>query len=537
VDARKRTGALRSVDGTLICHILVIIAVSSGFESLFIHHGINVMDEGWPLYAAMQMMSGKTLYQEIFWVFPPGHALAAWIAYALDPPGLILARIIYAIFNVALCVGIYLLSRRVMPPGFALFAGLLLAVGAPRSHGFHLLFGYRYLIWSLIALLLFDRRLRTGNPRWLFAAGVFAGIALFFRLTPAFAVSCAIGVSVMAASRDWRRWLEDWLGYGAGLLLIVAPILLWFGLTVGLEKLWLEAVVRPVVMTDLQFMPMRELDIPELTRKAISATFVSVQFRLYPLVYAGFALVLAYRWLKAVRGGHPFEHVLLLAIVIWGAIFFTRSLGRSDQPHLDSTLPPTVVLLAYLASLSSRVGPFRYVAGSTARAAARAAFCAVLLVIWVLLFRSDEYFDADSLMGASPLTCVDGVTAVRKWSRWRTLDHLVPRIKELSEPGQTILAMTHAPLLYVLTGRSGPGHHDVIMPGTFLGENEERVFLERLKAAPPAVVVWPRRHFDGFPSRGIRYTAPLVGRWVQENYRPISLPKRHQRLYALLVRN
>jgi len=537
VDARKRTGPLSSVDGTLVWQILLIIALSSGFESLFIHHGINVMDEGWPLYAAMEMHGGKVLYEQIFWVFPPGHALAAWIAYALDPPGLILTRYIYAVFAISLCVGIYLLSRRVMPSGFALLAALLLAVGAPRSHGFHLLFGYRYLIWSVIALLLFHRRLRTDDSRWLFAAGSFAGIALFFRLTPAFAASCAIGLAVMAASRDWRRWFRDWLWYGAGLLLVVVPMLLWFGSSVGLEKLWLEAVVRPVVMTDLQFMPMRELDIPELTRKAISATFVSVQFRLYPAIYGGFALVLAYRWLQAVRERRPFEHALLLAIVIWGGIFFTRSLGRSDQPHLDSTLPPTVVLIAYLVSLSARLRPFQYVAGSAGRAAARAVLCALILSVWVFLFRSDEYLDADGLMGASPLECVEGVTAVRTWSRWRTLDHVVPRIKQLAEPGQTILIMTHAPMLYVLTGRSGPGYHDLVMPGTFLGESEERVFLERLEAAPPAVVVWPRRHFDGFPSRGISYTAPLLGQWVQENYRPVSLPKRHQRLYVLMVQD
>ena len=42
-----------------------------------------------------------------------------------------------------------------MPPGFALLGALLLAVAAPSSHQGHLLFGYRYLVFSALALLAF----------------------------------------------------------------------------------------------------------------------------------------------------------------------------------------------------------------------------------------------------------------------------------------------------------------------------------------------------------------------------------------------
>ncbi len=58
-------------------HIPLLLAVSFGFESLFFRHGLNRIDEGWPLYAAKLLHEGGTLYQDVFFVFPPGHLLAA----------------------------------------------------------------------------------------------------------------------------------------------------------------------------------------------------------------------------------------------------------------------------------------------------------------------------------------------------------------------------------------------------------------------------------------------------------------------------
>jgi hypothetical protein len=76
------------------------------------------------------------------------------------------ARVIYAAFSVALSLGIYLLGRRMMPAAFGLFGALLLAVGATSAHHQQLLFGYRYLVISLLALLAFSAWLRERRSRW-----------------------------------------------------------------------------------------------------------------------------------------------------------------------------------------------------------------------------------------------------------------------------------------------------------------------------------------------------------------------------------
>ena len=94
----------------LIGHLLAVVAVSVGYESLFMHHGLNRFDESWPLYAAMRLHAGGVLYDDIFFLFPPGHVLSAWLAYAWDPPGFELARVFYSGFTVMLCAVMYLLG-------------------------------------------------------------------------------------------------------------------------------------------------------------------------------------------------------------------------------------------------------------------------------------------------------------------------------------------------------------------------------------------------------------------------------------------
>jgi hypothetical protein len=147
------------------------------------------------------------------------------------------------------------------------------------------------------------------------------------------------------------------------------------------------------------------------------------------------------------------------------------------------------------------------------------------------LYGSDRFFDADATMGGKPLQHVGGTIHVRPNSLGMLVDKLIPVIKEHAEPDDTILVMTHAPLLYVLADRHSPGYFDVIMPGTFRRAAEEEWFLERIENAPPAVVIWPLRPFDRNRNRGLAQTAPVISRWVSENYQTVL----NTALYRVMV--
>ena len=500
-------------------HLPLVVLASLGFESLFVHHGINLTDEGWPLYAAMRLHAGGTLYEDVFFVFPPGHLLAAWIGYALDPPGVIATRWIYAGFNVALCGALYALGRRLMPARFALLGALLVAFAAPRSHNWQLLFGYRYLVLAVLTLLAFSQRLRSGDARWMVVAGACAGLALCFRLTPALAVCCGIGAGILAADGDRRRWLRDGALFGAGVLAILTPVLAWFAHGVGLATLWSEVVARPVEMTALQSRPIPELAWPtRWNRFRVSEAFVPVLFYLTMLLYAGYALLLGGHLLRSLRRRTGFQDTLLLAVAVWGGVYFLRSLGRSDAPHLDSAIPPACLLAARaLWAALRRLAPAGGAAGAGRRFAEVAAILAVLGG-WVFLLGSDRSL-ALGRRATAPLVSVGGGrTSLPPQHRFRIIDPKVRSIREWSEPGDVILDLSASPLFYVLAERLGPGFADIVMPATFRDPDEERAFLERVQAARPAVVIMPLEPFDGRPERSVQVVAPLLTRWVMDNY-------------------
>lgn len=508
----------------LLGHLALIIFVSCAFESLFIHHGIGwLFDEGWPLYAAMQLHQGGTLYGDIFFLFPPGHLLPAWIAYALDPPGVVLARIFYAGFNVALCVSIYWLSRDLMKPLFALLAALLLAVAAPRSHLVHVLFGYRYLVFSVLTLMAFSLRLRTGDRRWIGVAGLCTGVALYFRLTPAFAVSCGIAVAVLCAGRDWRGWIRDYVWYAGGILLIVAPLLVWFANGAGLDALWSHAVWRILPLQAAQSMPVPEMNFPtSWDRERIFEWFVAFQYWLYPALYVGYIVVLAGNWYRSFRQGRAFENTLLVAIVIWGAIYMLRALGRSDEHHLATALPPACILIAHLSGIAvrwlreSRPGPRVWI-GSAGSSLA----CAALIGLWIWLQGSDLYFTPEN-RGLHPVHSLGQRVSVLRASDARQLDRSVVRIQKLTAPDDRVLDLTHSPLIYVLANRRGPGYGDVVTPGIFDDPNDERAFVQRLQQSPPALVLWPKQPFDEMRSRSLEAHAPLLANWILTHYERVG---------------
>jgi hypothetical protein len=438
-------------------------------------------------------------------VFPPGHALPAWLGYTLDPGGVLIPRLVYAGFAVALVVALYELGRRLMEPRYALLGAALLAVAAPRSHMMHLLYGYRYMVWAVLVLLAFSHRLDTRRRAWMAIAGTLAGISLFFRVTPAFAVSCGIGVAVLTTSRSWRSWMEDWLLYAAGLLALMTPVLLWLGLSVGLERVWREVIMHPVAM--LQPLPVPDLLLPEAwSRETITEAWRPLALRVFSLLYAGYVVSLLVSWGRCLSQRRPFAHSLLLAVVVWGLVFFIRSFGRADEAHMDTTLPPICLLLGHLMSVVA--ARWQAVEGATPRfRRLSAAACLAVLALWIFLAGSDLY--------PNPARFQRRGTPVR-------VEQSLALIDAHAQPGALMLDLTAGPMFHALSGRPGPGWADVIMEGTFMEPGEEEAFVSMLQAAPPALVLWPVEHFDDMESRSIQRVAPLVSRWVEDRYSAVA---------------
>jgi hypothetical protein len=538
---RVNTPAAPSDSGVTARHLLLILAISAGWESLFLHFGINRLDEGWPLYAAKRLHEGAVLYRDVMFPFPPGHLLAAWVGYALDPPGIVAARFFYAAFSVGASLALYLLGRRIMPAHFALFGALLLAVAAPKSHLVHLLFGYRYALFALLALLAFARRVEGRGAVWMAVAGLCAGAGLVFRLTPAATASIAIAVGIVLADPRPRIWLRDGGLYAAGLLAVALPVIVWGGMQVGFDTLWYEVIVRPVAMTDQQSLPIpAQKPLPGFDRLEIRRWFVTLQFRLWGLLFVGYAIVaLRISW-RALRRRVASPDALFVAVVVWGAVFFVRALGRSDEPHLDSALPPVCLLLGHLFfSIARRRAPGADDGGppagwrpDPARRSRLVAAAVALLALWVFLCASDRFL-LPSKRGHIPVQAVDDAVSIQRKVVAQAISWSVVGIQTWSRPGDTLLDLTAAPLLHVITGRNGVAFGDPLIPGSFLDDEEEARYVAALVRTPPTVVLQPERPFDNDPERAIEKTAPRVTAWVAENYHRVSM----RRGIAVLVPN
>jgi hypothetical protein len=85
-----------------------------------------------------------------------------------------------------------------------------------------------------------------------------------------------------------------------------------------------------------------------------------------------------------------------------------------------------------------------------------------------------------------------------------------------------VLDLSCSPVLYPFADRMGPGYADTFMPGTFLSDDEEEAYLERLKAHPPPVAVLPLRPFDGIEDRAVERVFPRISAWVSQHYEPVE---------------
>jgi len=509
-------------------HFATVLAVSTAYEALFVYYGLNLLDEAWPLRVAWQLGEGHQLYRDAFWVFPPGHLLPAWIAYRLAPPGVVLARAFYAVFSVLLSAGIYWLARHLMPARFALLTAVCVALAAPNTHLMHAVFGYRYMIFSVLALIAFARRIESDESRWLLCAGLLLGVGALFRLEAPFAAGVGIGVAVAALTPDWRRWWVDWAWLATGILAVLVPLLVWAQTTIGVDVLFREIVTRPATMLLLQSLEFPRFDAPLgwRDRVGIRELFVALQFRLAWLLLVGYAIGLGWSWLRARRLGVPFQHGLLLAVWLWAMVFFTRSTTRSDEPHLDSVIPPVVLLVCHAIWLAARSTLRRLGwAGATWRGTAQVGLCIGALAVWVVLLGTDTWLPL-TRRGGNPVASLDGRVEVQANHQAALTDLIIGRLR-LAPPAAPILDLTASPMYLLLAKRNSYGTNDIVMPGAFLSGEEELDFLRRVQADPPALVIWSKRPFDNDPSKAVEVTAPRLAAWVLANYERWGWVRRH----------
>lgn len=160
-----------------------------------------ITDESFYIYAAKQVYLGYKPYSDFFFSQPPFEIYLTAFSFEFLGLGLLQARLLPFIFSILSMVLVYLISRKVYgkTPDYALLSLALFSLTQSMIVISPQAILYSTMIFTaLSSLYLFILGLEQNNVRFLFAAGVLAGLSFWSKLS---------GVVVLAAESLYVLWV------------------------------------------------------------------------------------------------------------------------------------------------------------------------------------------------------------------------------------------------------------------------------------------------------------------------------------------
>ncbi len=277
--------------------------------------------------------------------------------------------------------------------------------------------------------------MKRGGGRALVGAGVLVGLASLARLD----VGAYALIAIVIASRSWRPIV--------GAAVVVAPVALFFLLSVPIEALVEQLIWYPIVGPRVY----RGIPAP-----ALSAAFASRGTVDWLLYWAPLALIVLAVGRRLRTGTIPPTDLALLIIAILCRL---QTLGRADAAHDAQAAVPAILLAAYVFSgIGSRVGRVSVAMGA-------AVFIALAALPLVWLGQPNDPYD-DALRAA--------VTYVRENS--------APNEPIFAGEARNRYALLNPLIAYYLADRP-PGVRDTMYnPGVTTTEATQRRMVDDLRA-------------------------------------------------------
>jgi hypothetical protein len=351
--------------------------------ALLLPRGINLSDEGFLLQEALDMLQGKILYRDIEMFIAPGVWFLVAGLFSWVEPSVLASRWIAGISYFALAVVIFHIVRaqiggrsglRAASTCVAVYAALAVwafphwtwAWYSPYSILFALLAMQTILSWRD------DRRARR-----LVIAGLYVGLTALFKQNYGFFALAGIALGVVAvrieARETWgslpRAVLTDGLRIGAGVLLVVLPLLAYFGAHGALYSIYDRFILYPLEFTtaaSIPYLPFSALFDHALFEDRVTSTNYLAQLALstpaeismlpgpgtirllHALLYWAPPFVLLAGTLLSIRrdeAGLGLDAPLFLSTAVSGFLFL-GIFPRADFTHLVTVYQPLFVTAA-----------------------------------------------------------------------------------------------------------------------------------------------------------------------------------------------
>ena len=522
--------------------LIVFITYDSHFVSRWFTIGNLMIDEGCHLAWINEILLGKVLYRDCFYLYGPfttypaayimkifGAHISVWRFYILWSSIAGLVILFYSLFSFRLSamvrwIVIIFLVVIYYPvlPGFT-WVSMRLALG-------------------LSSIVLYLRHMDTRRNAPLLYSGFVSGIALFYSQEIGLASFLTIGSIMILSERDgfsFKRLLIRGAVYSSGVLVISFFVLLFFYLHGSLREFLSGFLAGPryfvlgwgaLRFPDLSSDLMALLHDPSW--KAV-IQFMKIDLFFYSpiFLYLGLLSYYALKWFQRDLDSRDLPN---LSLLIFGILLFRSALARSDGPHVFFVCFPSVILSLHLLDRLIR----RHMDVPTVLSVPLGILLCMCFV--PLLMRSQMKITAikNHLTGKRPYVLEMPTQQGDTIAEFGTLDTergkglRVPRpfnesfdlavsfIRENTGPKETIFAFPNEALFYFLTGRANAT--SFVLSQHMITRKMRKEAVMQLMINRPRFVIFgliPNTRVDGiFPEQD----NPEVLKYLQKNYKVIK---------------
>ena len=507
---------------------LIYIALLAYFWS-FCEYGLNIWDEGGYANGTLRTLNGeKALVDFNPNGYLPGRYWYGMLFFKLFGVEIQSLRIGVLLFTPAMVIMIYSMGRKIMPAGFALLAALFM-LSAPSMY-----YNRFYTFFVILNLYCLTNVVEKRNLASLFGLGAAIFLSSFFKFeVTLFSILVSLGtLALLFSVKHWRVDFNFSPKQAASaspkpgkfyfLLAGVAAIL--FAVYLGKDGYFTKVFKLVVDAHEVWGNPLPEI-LPFfalLEKVGAHQMFERILFYLPPFTYGVVAILLFYRLVIKKETFH-IAHLMVLAILLFGACAFGLVIWRAGFDNLLRTLPPFYLLLCYLLyGIREKILSLQKPVGQNGIFMRLPLNLLTVFLPFLFYFEMNTHhgFYAGSI-GAMKLETtrlsLEKIDVYTNPGEAKWIKKVIDKINLHSKKGDAILALPLNPIFYFLSDRVNPTPYEWILPG-MLEEKKERALVKLLKYRLPKIVIYVDIAIDGKEERRLSRYAPHLYKFLVEHY-------------------
>jgi len=168
--------------------LLLTLSVSTLLLAARIHDGFDPADDPVLAHAAERVLHGQRPHVDFHDVYSGALSYVGAASFKMFGTNMLAPRIMFLLFFMPAVAAIWYIASRMFHPAGASMVTLLAVVWSVPQYPCPIASWYM-LYFAIFATAALFRYIETRNRRWIFAAGVFAGIAILFKVTGTYAVA------------------------------------------------------------------------------------------------------------------------------------------------------------------------------------------------------------------------------------------------------------------------------------------------------------------------------------------------------------